>query len=267
MNTSAIAALRRKLSADEPTHGLWVTLEAPAVSEMAAALGLDWIVIDAEHGALDWRDIAAHLRAVVRSRTAALVRLVENDRGLIKRALDLGADGVVLPRIETPEELARAVAAAHYPPEGCRGLGAERATGWGRAVASHAAEANAHVIVAPIVETVAAGRNIDGLLAVPGADLFQLGPADYSADAGFRGQWEGPGVAEALLAVKDAIRAAGKPCGILARDAADLALRTEQGFRFLGLGMDASLLLVGIEAMLRSLGRTPTIAADLRPAE
>jgi 2-dehydro-3-deoxyglucarate aldolase/4-hydroxy-2-oxoheptanedioate aldolase len=266
MNTPAIASLRRKLAADVPTHGLWVTLEAPAVSEMAAALGLDWIVIDAEHGALDWRDIAAHLRAVVRSDTAALVRLVENDRGLIKRALDLGADGVVLPRIETPHELARAVAAATYPPEGCRGLGAERATAWGRAAAQHTAEANAHVLVVPIIETVAGGRNIRGLVAVPGVDLFQLGPADYSADAGFRGQWEGPGVAEALLEIKDAVRSAGKSCGILARDAADLALRCEQGFRFLGLGMDASLLLSGIEAMLRSLGRNPVIAADLRPS-
>jgi 2-dehydro-3-deoxyglucarate aldolase/4-hydroxy-2-oxoheptanedioate aldolase len=265
MNVTAIAALRRKLAADVPAHGLWVTLEAPAVSEMAAALGLDWIVIDAEHGALDWRDIAAHLRAVVRSGTAALVRLEENDRGLIKRALDLGADGVVLPRIETAHELARAVAAANYPPEGCRGLGAERATAWGRAAAQHTAEANAHVLVAPIVETVAGGRNLGELLAVPGADLFQLGPADYSADAGFRGQWEGPGVAEALLAIKDAVRAAGRSCGILARDAADLALRTEQGFRFLGLGMDAGLLLRGIEEMLRSLGRVPAVAADLRP--
>src|SRR5437660_2588433 len=131
MKTSAIQRLRGKLARDEAVYGLWVTLESASISEMAVALGLDWVVVDAEHGHLDWREILEHVRATVRSDTVALVRLAELNGGLIKRALDIGADGVVIPWVETVEQLERAVALATYPPEGIRGIGAERATCWG----------------------------------------------------------------------------------------------------------------------------------------
>jgi 2-keto-3-deoxy-L-rhamnonate aldolase RhmA len=110
MKTSAIQKLRRKLAAGETTFGLWVTLEAPSITEMAVALGLDWVVIDAEHGHLDWKEIVEHLRAAVRSDTVTLVRIAELNGGLIKRALDIGADGIVVPWVETAEQLKQAVA-------------------------------------------------------------------------------------------------------------------------------------------------------------
>src|SRR5437868_7936186 len=118
MKTPAIRKLRQKLAANQPVYGLWVTLESPSVTEMAVALGLDWVVIDAEHGHLDWKDILEHVRATVRSDTVALVRIAELNAALIKRALDIGADGVVVPWIETPEQLKQAVAFSRYPPEG-----------------------------------------------------------------------------------------------------------------------------------------------------
>src|SRR5438876_5048898 len=121
MKTSAIQRLRRELAADRPVYGLWVTLESASISEMAVALGLDWIVIDAEHGHLDWKDILEHLRATVRSETVALVRVAELNSGLIKRALDIGADGVVVPWIETAEQLKQAIGYSRYPLEGLRG--------------------------------------------------------------------------------------------------------------------------------------------------
>src|SRR3954463_4521160 len=137
MKSPAIRKLRQKLAASQPVYGLWVTLESPSVTEMAVALGLDWVVIDAEHGPLDWKDIANHLRAAVRSETVALVRIAELNGGLIKRTLDVGADGVVVPWVETAEQLGRAVSYARYPPEGVRGIGAERATAWGQALGEH----------------------------------------------------------------------------------------------------------------------------------
>src|SRR5882757_10587138 len=100
MNTLAIQRLRARLAAGHAVLGLWVTLESPSITEMAVALGLDWIVIDAEHGHLDWKEIVEHLRATVRSDTVALVRVAECNIGLIKRALDIGADGVLLPWME-----------------------------------------------------------------------------------------------------------------------------------------------------------------------
>src|SRR3954465_11696714 len=146
MNTSAIRRFRETLAAGRAAYGLWVTLESASVTEMAVALGLDWVVIDAEHGHLDWKEVVEHLRAAVRSETVALVRVADLDRGLIKRALDIGADGGVVPWVETEEQLRRAVTYAHYPPEGCRGIGAERATGWGECMAEHTAEANDNVL-------------------------------------------------------------------------------------------------------------------------
>ena len=126
MKTSAIRTLRKKLADNETVYGLWVTLEAPSITEMAVALGLDWVVIDAEHGHLDWKEIVEHIRAAVRSDTVVLVRIAELNGGLIKRALDVGADGIVIPWIETADQLKQAVAWAHYPPEGL-------ARNWGRA--------------------------------------------------------------------------------------------------------------------------------------
>src|SRR5580704_4170211 len=154
MKTAAIRKLRRKLAADQPAFGFWVTLEAPSITEMAVAAGVDWVVIDAEHGHLDWKEIVEHLRATVRSETVALVRVAELNAALIKRVLDIGADGVVVPWVESAEQLRQAVAFSRYPPEGTRGIGAERATAWGQCLAEHTAEANDHVLVVPIIETV-----------------------------------------------------------------------------------------------------------------
>ncbi len=116
MKVPAIQRLRAKLHSQVPVYGLWITLESASICEMAVALGLDWVTIDAEHGHLDWKEIVEHIRAAVRSDTVVLVRLAENSPALIKRALDIGADGVVLPWIETPQQLESAIAAATYPP-------------------------------------------------------------------------------------------------------------------------------------------------------
>jgi 2-keto-3-deoxy-L-rhamnonate aldolase RhmA len=210
---------------------------------MAVALGLDWVVIDTEHGHLDWGEVLEHVRATVRSETVALVRIAELNAALIKRVLDIGADGIVVPWVETAEQLRQAVAYAHYPPAGVRGIGGERATVWGRCLAEHVVEAEENVLVVPIIETVRAGRNIELLCQVPGVELFQFGPADYSSTAGHAGQWEGPGVAAQLLAIKDTIRRHKKQCGVLPTSNENLLERRDQGFRFLGLGTDASLLL------------------------
>jgi 2-dehydro-3-deoxyglucarate aldolase/4-hydroxy-2-oxoheptanedioate aldolase len=267
MKTSAIRRLRSKLAVNEPVYGLWVTLESPSITEIAVALGLDWVVIDAEHGHLDWKEIVEHLRATVRSDTVALVRIAELNGGLIKRALDIGADGIVIPWIETAEQLKQAVAFSRYPTEGVRGIGAERATGWGHALVEHAAEANEHVLVVPIIETVATARQVPLMCQVDGVELFWFGPADYSSTAGYRGQWEGPGIAEQILKLKETIRRAGKHCGTIATSIDNLHERRTQGFSAIGLGMDTGLLLRSLKSSLAAVGRDAPIRASLTPDE
>lgn len=265
MKTSAIRSLRRKLAANLPVYGLWVTLESPVVTEMAVALGLDWVVIDAEHGHLDWKEIVEHLRATVRSETVALVRISELNGSLIKRALDIGADGIVIPWIETAEQLKRAVAYSRYPGDGQRGIGAERATCWGQCFVEHTTEANEHVLVVPIIETIATARQVPMMCQVDGVELLWFGPADYSSTAGYRGQWEGPGVADQILKMKDTIRSAGKHCGVIATGIDNIHERQAQGFRAIGLGMDTGLLLRSLKGSLAAVGRDSSIRASLTP--
>ncbi len=265
MKTAAVQRLRRKLAQNLPTFGMWVTLESPSITEMAVALDLDWVVIDAEHGHLDWKEIVDHLRATVRSETVALVRLAELNAALIKRALDIGADGIVIPWVETAEQLRQAVSFARYPLDGVRGIGGERATGWGQALMEHTAEANEHVLVVPIIETVRTMRQVPLMCKVDGVELFFFGPADYSSTAGYRGQWEGPGVAEQILQMKDVIRGAGKHCGLIATNIENQRERVAQGFRAIGLGMDAGLLLRSLKASLAAVGQDRAIRASFVP--
>jgi len=265
MKTSAIRSLRQKLARDESVFGLWVTLESPSITEMAVALGLDWVVIDAEHGHLDWKEISEHIRATVRSDTVALVRIAELNGALIKRALDIGADGIVVPWIETAEQLKLAVAYSRYPTEGLRGIGAERATGWGQCIAEHAQEANEHVLVVPIIESVQAVRQVPMMCQVDGVELLWFGPADFSSTAGFRGQWEGPGVAEQILRLKDTIRAAGKHCGLIATGIDNIHERQAQGFRAICVGTDTGMLLRSLKGSLAAVGRDQPLRASLVP--
>jgi len=197
----------------------------------------------------------------------ALVRIAELNCGLIKRALDIGADGIVVPWIETAAQLRQAVNFANFPLQGVRGIGAERATAWGQCLTEHTCEANEHVLVVPVIETVTAGKNIKEICQVPGVELFFFGPVDYSASAGHRGQWEGPGVAAELLAIKDTIRAAGKHCGILGTSPENILERRQQGFQMLGLGIDSGLLLRGLHNALGIVGQDRRITPSFIPSE
>lgn len=267
MKTQALKQFRSKLARNEPVYGLWVTLESASITEMAVAIGLDWVVIDAEHGHLDWRDINEHIRAGLRSDTVVLVRLAERSTSLTKRALDIGADGVVIPWMETADQLREAVSDCQYPPAGRRGIGGERATVWGQCFAEHTAEANENVLVVPLIESVGAVPNVAEMCKVDGVDVFFFGPADFSATAGFRGHWEGPGIAEQILDLKDTINAAGKHCGLLATGNDNLKERVEQGFRMPGLGADTGLLFRSLHQSLQAVGRDRQPATSLDPKD
>ena len=154
MKTRALKRFRAKLAAGDPVYGLWVTLESASITDMAVSLGLDWVVIDAEHGHLDWKEINEHIRACLRSDTVVLVRLAERGTALTKRALDIGADGVVIPWVSTVEQVQDAIRDCLYPPEGRRGIGGERATAWGQCLDQHTSEANENVLVVPLIESV-----------------------------------------------------------------------------------------------------------------
>src|SRR5579872_4408556 len=131
--------LRRRLRDKETTYGLWVTVESPSITEVAVALGLDWVCIDMEHGHQDFHDVMDHLRAVRGSETAALVRVPGIELSAIKRALDMGAHGVIVPYVSSREDVDTAFRYGRYPPRGVRGVSGERAVKWGLGAADYLA--------------------------------------------------------------------------------------------------------------------------------
>lgn len=265
MNVRAVRNLKRRLAAGEPAYGMWITLEAPTISMIGAALGLDWVVIEGEHGHLDMKELYEHVRSAVRSSTVVLTRISELNRGLIKRVLDIGVDGVIVPFIESAEQLRQAVSFAHYPLAGVRGIGGEMATAWGQCAAEHVNEARENTLIIPLLESVRVRDTISELCAVPGVEIFFFGPNDYSASAGHAGQWEGPGVATQILEIKDAILRHGKHCGLLATSREALLKRREEGFRMLGIGIDTGLIINGLREQLRVVGRDVSLSTSLVP--
>jgi len=178
----------------------------------------------------------------------------------IKRALDMGADGVMIPNVEDPKVLKTLISYARFPPQGVRGIGAERATAWGEAIPACVAECEScPPIVLSLLESHNAYLHRESLASV--GDVFYIGPADYSASKGFPGLWgSDPGAAEELLAIKDAIVAKGKACGVVCGNVEDQQRRANQGFQLLGLGFDAGLMLRSLHQSLQAEG------ADCRPS-
>lgn len=246
MKPPALSRFRYKLQSDEPVYGLWVTLEAAAVTEIAVGLGLDWVVIDAEHGHLDWAEILEHVRATVRSNTVALVGLAEADPALIHRALDLGADGVVIPTMETAEQLLSVVA-------------------WSRSAPKRIRDSNANALVVPIIETVRGRANIRAMIDVEGVDVFVLDPLNCFADRGSPGELENTAIIGESDQIVSQIRDRGKHAGVAATTGEALAGYVARRFGFLGVGLDGDIILEGIQNMLNVVGKAAKIEPTLAP--
>jgi len=250
--------LRRKLQSGDATFGLWVTLESATVTEVAAELGLDWVCIDMEHGSLGYRDVVDHLRAAKGSDLAVIVRVPTAAVDTIKRALDLGAHGVLLPLIRDAAELAEAFSHARYPLVGRRGLGHERALRWGMDIERYVAVANQETMIIPVIETTEAAANIAEILAVPGLEAIFFGSADLSQSFGHLAVWEGPGIAEEILRMQRLAADRGICTGMIGTGPQDIQRRLQEGFGMIGLGSDIGLLIRQLrELMVPLRGAAP----------
>ena len=247
--------LRRRLHEKETAYGLWVTVESPTITEIAVALGLDWVCVDMEHGHLEYQHVMAHLRAVRGTETAALVRVPGLEMSAIKRALDMGAHGVIVPYAQGREDVETAFRYGRYPPRGLRGVSGDRAVKWGLGSQDYLACADEETLIVPLIETRSAVEEIDAILDVPGLEAIFFGPADMSASYGHLGEWEGPGVAERILDVRAKADAKGIAAGVMSRSVADLLKRRDQGFRMVGLGADMTLLIRALTESLEAVGR------------
>jgi 2-dehydro-3-deoxyglucarate aldolase/4-hydroxy-2-oxoheptanedioate aldolase len=237
---------REKLRRGQVCLGTVISFTDPTVTEALCPL-LDFVWIDMEHNALSLETVQAHVMATKGSETTALVRVPWNDAVLVKPVLDIGAAGVIVPLVRTADDVRRAVAACLYPPEGNRGFGPRRPSGYGRLGGPefcHAA--NDHVLPIVQIEHIQAVENIHEILAVPKLASIVLGPNDMAGSMGLIGQPRHPDVVRALDTVIAAARQAGMPVGVGAGDDPDmLADWVARGVQWLAMGGDCNLLLRG----------------------
>ena len=229
--------------------GFWVSLANPYSTEICAGAGFDWLLLDSEHAPNDLRSIMAQLQTIAAYPSHAVCRLPIGDNTLIKQYLDLGAQSLLVPMVDTPEQARALVQACRYPPDGFRGMGGARASRWGR-YPNYAKEANAQVCLLVQAETRLALSNLDAIVATEGVDGVFIGPADLSASMGHVGN---SGHAEVQAAIEDAIgrvTGAGKAAGILTPDATLAKRYLELGATFVAVGLDTVLLVRGTHALV-----------------
>jgi 2-dehydro-3-deoxyglucarate aldolase len=241
-----------RLKRGETLLGTMVTLSTAATAEILASLGFDWLFIDCEHGAIETRELATILQAVGH-RTACIVRVPEAAETPIKRVLDLGAHGIIVPQVNTPEQAASVVRWARYPPEGSRGVGLARAHGYGLTMREYLSTANHEIAVIVQAEHAQAVEHIDAIVRVPGIDAVQLGPYDLSASLGKMGQIDDPAVVAALDRVMAACRAVGMPLGYFGVTAAAVQPFAARGCTMIVAGVDTLYLASGAKALLNEL--------------
>jgi len=233
---------KRSLIAGRQQVGLWVSLASAYSAEIVAGSGFDWLLIDTEHSPNEVDTTLAQLQAVATSSAAAVVRPAWNDKVLIKRHLDIGAQTLLIPYVQTGDEAAAAVAAMRFPPAGVRGVaGMTRATRFGR-VADYVKRAHEELCLLVQVETRQGLDELESIARTDGVDGVFIGPADLSAGLGHPGEMAH---AEVQSAIRDAIariRKCGKGAGILATDDATARRYIEWGTTFTAVGMDAMIL-------------------------
>jgi 4-hydroxy-2-oxoheptanedioate aldolase len=259
-----VNTFRAALQAGQPQIGLWVGLADPNAAELLAGTGYDWLLLDAEHAPNDPRVILEQLRAVAPYPVHPIVRPVQADVALVKQYLDLGAQTLLIPMIDTPEQAELMVRAMRYPPEGIRGLGAAlaRASRWNQ-IDGYLNHANAQMCLLVQAETVQAVENLGRIAAIDGVDGVFFGPADLSASMGYRGQPGHPEVQRVILDGIATVRAAGKAAGILAADPALARRYLEAGAQFVAVGVDTTMLVKAATTLAREFKAVgqPTVAA------
>jgi 2-keto-3-deoxy-L-rhamnonate aldolase RhmA len=245
--------LFKKATRGKGALGVWSMSGSPMIAEALGCAGYDFVVLDMEHAPNDVPRILPLLQAVAGTPAASLVRLPWNDTVVVKQVLDIGANSVMFPYVQTAEEAQRAVAATRYPPDGVRGVaGMSRATRFG-GVSGYFGKAADELCVVLQLETIEAVSRLREIAAVPGVDSIFIGPSDLSASMGLVGQVDHPSVQEALANAARACRDAGKPVGILASGAARASDYFGYGYDWVASGSDLGLMMNAARAEVKAI--------------
>lgn len=253
---------KQRLHSGEPLIGLWLGLADPYCAELAANAGFDWLLLDGEHAPNDLRGMLGQLQAVAPYPAQPVIRPAIGDSTMIKQLLDIGAQTLLIPMVETAEQASHMVSAMRYPPAGIRGVGSPlaRASRW-NTVTDYATKADEQMCLLVQIENLAGLEQLDAIIEVEGVDGIFIGPVDLSASMGYLGN---PGHPEVQAAVENAIlriTKAGKAAGILSSDPTLSRRYLELGARFVAVGVDTSILMSGLQNLAASF-KSDVAAAD-----
>jgi len=234
------SSLKKALQENKQTYGSWISLAHPVIPEILASAGFDWLVIDMEHSSIDLKDLVPIITAIEGKGCVPLVRVGENSPNLIKRVMDAGSYGVIVPNVNNAEEAQAAVAAVKYPPSGRRGVGLYRAQAYGREFEAYKKWLERESIIVVQIEHIKAVENIDEIFAVKGIDAFMIGPYDLSGSLGRPGDFKDKDVQVALKRVMEAAARHKIPAGYhsVSSDPAEAQRRRKEGYKFLAFSVD-----------------------------
>lgn len=233
-------SLKNKLKNNKVTIGSWIMIGNPISVEVMALAGFEWLVIDVEHTSIDLQTTENLIRAIQAKDIKALVRVSKNEEVIIKRVLDMGADGLIVPMICTKEDAILAVNYAKYPPVGTRGVGLYRASGYGVKFEEYKKWVNEELVIIVQIEHIDAVSNIDEILKVEGIDGVIIGPYDLSGSMGYPGEFERDGVKQAVQRVLDKCKEYRVPSGfhVVDSDSDSVKQKVKQGCTFVAYGID-----------------------------
>ena len=235
------ADLRARVLRGELTLGTFLNLGSPVIAEICGLAGFDWLLLDLEHGAGAEATVLHELQATTGTGAVAIVRVDRLDRLRIARALDLGASGIMLPRIEIPDEAAEGVRYLRYPPQGVRGVAlVTRGAGYGSTTHESLARVNETILGVVQVESPAAVENAAAIAAIDGVDVLFVGPSDLTHAMGIPGQLDHPDYRSAVGDVAEAARDRGKAAGVLLWTMDDLDAYRDAGYTFFAISSDGA---------------------------
>ena len=245
-------SFRNRIASNELLVGTVLSLQSPEVAELLVSCGFDWFFIDMEHGAYDM-SCAQSMVMAASPDVPCLIRVPSLSEVWIKKCLDLGSAGIIVPQLRTREDAERAVRWSKFPPQGERSVGIARAHGYGMNFQNYVDNANNEVVLALQVEHIDAVNNLDAILSVPGFEAVIIGPYDLSGSMGKIGQVNDKEVKGAIDYVKKSCQDAGKPVGIFGASSEAVKGYIEEGYKLVIAGMDMMLLGNAAQKMLAEL--------------
>ena len=231
--------LKEKLSRNELTIGSWITIGHPAIPEILSHAGFDWLVIDIEHTTIDLSMVQTLISTIQSKDISALVRVSKNEEVVIKRVLDAGADGIIVPMVNSRVEAEKAIKYAKYPPDGSRGVGLARAQGYGYRFEEYKKEVNDLIVIAQI-EHFEGINNLKSILSVNGIDGTIIGPYDLTGSLGVPGDFNNLDFIQYLKNYKQASELANKPMGfhVVNSDYNKIVEKINEGYNVIAFGTD-----------------------------